>query len=90
MVAVGSRYALYAGDANADGQIKYASANSDAETIFTRLGGANINATLTGYYREDINLDGVVRYNLLDNDRILIPRNIGGTDINATVTTQVP
>jgi hypothetical protein len=86
----GSRYGMFAGDVNANGQLKYNLAGNDRAMILTRVGGTNINATVAGYYNEDVSMDGVVKYNLAGNDRAIILQNIGGTNINATNSTQVP
>ncbi len=83
-------WSMWAGDVNGDGVIKYNLANNDRSLILQRIGGSDINATISGYYNEDINMDGTVKYNLADNDRSIILINIGGANINATKSTQVP
>jgi len=90
MKLVGSSYCMWAGDVNGDGTVKYNLSGNDRAPILIRVGGTNINATVTGYYSEDVNLDGTVKYNLSGNDRAIILQNIGGTNINATRSTQVP
>lgn len=90
MVAVGSRFAMWAGDVNGNGQLKYNLGGNDRASILSRIGGTNINATVLGYYPEDVNLNGQVKYNLGSNDRAIILSNIGGSNINATRSTQVP
>lgn len=85
-----NKYALWAGDVNGDGTLKYNLSNNDRGLILVRIGGTNINNTVAGYFAEDVNLDGIVKYNLSNNDRAYILVNIGGTNINATRTTQVP
>lgn len=85
-----NKYAMWAGDVTGDGVIKYNLAGNDRAPILVRIGGTNINNTVSGYYSEDVNLDGIVKYNLGGNDRAIILINIGGANINATRTTQVP
>ncbi len=65
----GGAFALYSGDANGDGFIRYTDAfippftfiNSDALEVFSILGNSS-NAQLAGYYNSDVNMDGFVRY----------------------------
>jgi phage tail sheath gpL-like len=58
--------------------------------VYARIGGGDINLSVTGYYNEDVNLNGTVSYNNAGNDRGIIYVTIGGADINVTVTSQVP
>jgi hypothetical protein len=90
MVAAGTRFAMWAGDVNGNGQVKYNLGGNDRSLILTRVGGTNINATVSGYYDEDVSMNGQVKYNLGGNDRSIILTNIGGTSINATRNSQVP
>jgi len=89
LVATGTKFSMYAGDVNGDGTLSYNFAGNDRAAILVRIGGTNINASVTGYYNEDVNLDGTVNYNGAGNDRAVILVNIGGTNINATVSTRV-
>ena len=86
----GGKYGMQAGDVNGDGVVKYNLVGNDRALIYSRIGGGNVNATVSGYYNEDVNLDGVVKYNLGNNDRALIYQTIGGGNVNDTVLTQVP
>jgi hypothetical protein len=90
MIAAGTRFALYPGDVNGDGIVSYNNANNDRALIYALIGGASINATVTGYYNEDVGLNGTVSYNNAGNDRAIIYATIGGASINLTVTSQVP
>jgi hypothetical protein len=85
-----NKYAMWAGDVTGNGVIQYNLPGNDRAPILVRIGGTNINNTVSGYFNEDVNLDGIVRYNLPGNDRAIIIVNIGGANINATRTTQVP
>ncbi len=73
-------FGMYAGDVNANGQIKYNGGSNDRSFILTALGGNQL-GTINGYYKEDINMDGVVRYNGSSNDRSVILVNLGGNQI---------
>ncbi len=90
MVAVGTRFTLWAGDVTGNGQLRYNLAGNDRAPILAKIGGTNINATVSGYFKEDVNMNGIVRYNLAGNDRSIILTNIGGTSINAVRNSQVP
>ena len=83
-------WGMIAGDVNGDGVVKYNLSQNDRALIYQRIGGGNVNLSVSGYYNEDINLDGVVKYNLANNDRALIYQTIGGGNVNITVSTQVP
>ncbi|MDP1675822.1 MAG: InlB B-repeat-containing protein, partial [Bacteroidota bacterium] len=83
-------FAMWAGDVNGNGTIKYNGGQNDRSLIFTLLGGTDITATLNGYYKEDVNLNGIVKYNGGQNDRSIIFTNLGGSDITATKSTTVP
>ena len=87
---VGGKYGMYDGDVNGNGTVKYNLSGNDRVLIYAKIGGGDVNATISGYYNEDVNLDGVVKYNLSNNDSALIYGTIGAGDVNATVSTQVP
>jgi hypothetical protein len=82
--------ALWAGDVNADGAIRYTGANNDRDPILQAIGGAVPTATLTGYHATDVNLDGVVKYTGLANDRDPILQNLGGSVPTAIRVEQFP
>lgn len=89
------RFAMWGGDVNGDGTIKYNGGSNDRGLIYSRIGAGNINVKVDGYFVEDVNLTGKVVYNGSDtgrpaNDRSLIYVNIGAGDINDTKSTQVP
>ncbi|MEO8590997.1 MAG: fibronectin type III domain-containing protein [Flavobacteriales bacterium] len=87
---VGVRRALWCGDTNGDGTLRYVGANNDRDPILTRIGGSVPTATVGGYYRDDVNLDAVVRYVGTSNDRDGILVNIGGSVPTATRAAQLP
>jgi hypothetical protein len=70
-------------------QLKYSGQDNDRGPILTRIGGASITATVTGYYPEDTNMDSVVKYSGANNDRAIILSNIGGASITATLNEQL-
>lgn len=82
--------ALWAGDINRDGLVKYSGASNDRDHILSRIGGLVPTATAGGYLSEDLDLDGVVRYSGSDNDRDPILSNIGGNTPTEVRTEQLP
>jgi hypothetical protein len=75
---IGVRRLLYAGDVNADGNLRYTGQGNDRDAILVGVGGLIPTTTVTGYRDEDVNMDGVVRYTGAANDRDIILVNIGG------------
>lgn len=73
-------YGLYAGDINANGQIRYNGSQNDRAFILTVLGGNQL-GVLNGYYKEDVNMNGQVRYNGSGNDRAIILTVLGGNQL---------
>ncbi|RYF75722.1 MAG: tandem-95 repeat protein, partial [Cytophagaceae bacterium] len=78
------KQALWAGDANHNGKVKYQGAANDLITIFSEVIGAqassasplyNYNNAL-GYYFGDVNMDGKVKYQGTSNDTSLIFTNV--------------
>lgn len=87
---IGSIAALWAGDADGNGILRYTGGTNDRDPILVRIGGSVPTASTVGYYPEDVNLDGTVRYvgNANDRDPILV--NIGGSVPTASRTEQLP
>jgi len=83
------RCALWAGDVNHDGRIKYTGTQNDRDLILVRVGGTP-NQISVGYYDEDINLNGSVRYTGSGNDRDPILVNVGATTPNGVKVAQLP
>ena len=81
-------WGMIAGDANADGTVKYNGARNDRFPILTRLGNVQ-SATLNGYFVEDVNMNGQVKYNGPNNDRVIILNNLDNIQ-SSTKDTQVP
>lgn len=83
-------FALWAGDATGNGQLRYIGTGNDPAAILARIGGGDITATVTGYFGEDSGMNGVVQYSGAGNDRAIILRNIGGVAPSVTRNAQVP
>lgn len=89
---VSSKQALWAGDANHNGKVKYQGTASDLTTIFAEVIAAqpsNPNPLYNydnafGYYFGDVNLDGKVKYQGTANDTSLIFTNIISNYRNST------
>jgi hypothetical protein len=81
---VNGKQALWAGDANYNGRVKYQGSASDLATIFVEVIASQGNSTnplynydaAIGYYFGDVNLDGKVKYQGTANDTSLIFTNI--------------
>lgn len=82
--------ALWSGDINRDGEIKYAGANNDRDHILFRIGGVVPTTAVSGYLPEDLDLDGSVLYSGADNDRDWILFNIGGSVATQIRSEQLP
>jgi YVTN family beta-propeller protein len=87
---VGGIRALWAGDVNGDGVVRYTGGANDRDLILSAIGGATPTATVVGYLGEDINLDGQVKYTGAENDRDLILVNVGGSVPTSIREEQVP
>lgn len=84
------RKALWSGDVNGDGWLRYVGAGNDRDPILVAVGGTVPSATLAGYRLEDVSLSGVVKYTGVDNDRDPILVNIGGSVPTAVRQQQLP
>ncbi|WP_185155617.1 Ig-like domain-containing protein [Rudanella paleaurantiibacter] len=82
-VTVNGKAAMWGGDANHDGKVKYQGAANDQITIFSEVIGAqssnnpvyNYNDAF-GYYFGDVNMDGKVKYQGTGTDNSLIFTNV--------------
>jgi len=85
------RTALWCGDVNGDGELKYTGSGNDRDPILVAIGGTIPTNTLQNVYvSEDVNFDAQVRYTGSSNDRDPILVNIGGTVPTNTRTEQLP
>jgi hypothetical protein len=87
--AIGDASALWMGNAQPDGAMKYTGMENDRDPVLVRIGGLPTD-TLQGYYPEDCTMDGTVRYTGAGNDRDPILLNIGGVVPTAVRLEQVP
>ncbi|MFN3875619.1 MAG: PKD domain-containing protein, partial [Flavobacteriales bacterium] len=84
------RVALWMGDANRDGVLRYVGLGNDRDKVLVAVGGSMPTGMATGYRTEDVNLDGVVRYVGSGNDRDPILMSIGGATPTAVRQQQLP
>ncbi|MCB0611144.1 MAG: hypothetical protein KDD12_25705 [Lewinella sp.] len=77
--AMSSKRALWAGNANADGKVKYDGSGNDRVKVLSdviQFAGNTESAfnydLAFGYFQGDINMDGKVKYDGSGNDRVLI------------------
>jgi hypothetical protein len=82
--------ALWAGDVNRDGTMKYTGPANDRDPLLVAVGGSLPTSTAAGYLGSDVNLDGLVKYTGGANDRDPILLNLGGTAPTATRVEQLP
>jgi hypothetical protein len=73
------RAALWGGDVDGDGMVKYTGSANDRDLILYAIGGVVPTNTVSGTYaQEDVNMDGTVKYTGAANDRDRILLTIGG------------
>jgi hypothetical protein len=87
---IGNVRALWAGDVNGDGVLRYTGASNDRDPVLSRIGGSVPTATAVGYFDEDVDLNGIVRYSGAANDRDPLLQNIGGSVPTNTRVQQLP
>ncbi len=82
MRLVGSVYAMWAGNANANANIRFAGLSNDNATLLLALGGNTANIVNNAYNGSDLNLNGVIRFAGLNNDNAVLLNNLGGNTAN--------
>jgi len=82
--------ALWAGDANFDGEVLYTGGDNDRDLILVRIGGAIPTNEVVGYDPADVNMDGIARYTGGDNDRDRVLQTIGGVVPTTVRAAQLP
>jgi hypothetical protein len=87
---VGGFQALWPGDVNRDGQVKYTGTANDRDLVLSAIGNTVPTNVVSGYLGADINLDGLAKYMGPENDRDLILQSIGGVVPTTTVQRQMP
>lgn len=85
-----TRRALWSGDTNGDGSVKYTGAANDRDPVLVKVGSTTPNNTITGYWREDVNMDVSTKYTGSVNDRDPILVNVGSTTPNNVRVQQLP
>lgn len=78
------KYAMWAGNTNADRKVKYAGSNNDQSVTFSTalnytgndLNNYNFNNAFPGYFMGDVNMDAKVKYRGVGNDPTYIFFNI--------------
>ncbi len=71
--------ALWPGDVNGNGAIKYTGLVNDRDPVLVAIGSVIPSSTVQGYRAEDINLDGWTKYSGPGNDRDFILYSVGGS-----------
>jgi parallel beta-helix repeat protein len=71
--------ALWPGDVNGNGAIKYTGLVNDRDPVLVAIGSVIPSSTVQGYRAEDINLDGWTKYSGAGNDRDFILYSVGGS-----------
>lgn len=85
------RAALWSGDVNSNGAIKYTGSGNDRDPILVLVGSTTPNNTITGQYTtRDVNMNGQVKYTGSANDRDPILVNVGSTTPNNVRVQQLP
>lgn len=89
-LTIGGIEALYPGDVNHDGKVKYLGAGNDRDIILVEIGGSIPTTVVKGYSSADINMDGAVKYLGLRNDRDIILQVLGGSNPVQVLTSETP
>lgn len=87
---VGAVQALWQGDVNGDGRVKYTGQDNDRDPILQAIGGVVPTNTITGYASTDVNMDGTTKYTGSQNDRDPVLQTIGGVVPTNTRSAQLP
>jgi hypothetical protein len=74
---------LWGGNANVDGNVKYAGPNNDKDYILSVVLGGAGTSQISGYKKGDINMDGIVNYSSPNNDKdFLLAKILSGIATN--------
>lgn len=82
--------ALWSGDVNFDGFVKYTGQENDRDPILAAIGGNTPTNTVSGYLQEDVNMNGSAKYSGSVNDRDPILVVIGGIIVTNVRAAQLP
>jgi len=90
-LAMGGVMALWPGDVDFNGEVKYTGVNNDRDLVLVVVGGITPTNVLSGVYSSaDVNMDGNVKYTGTSNDRDVILQTIGGVVPTAVRVEQIP
>ena len=85
------RSALWSGDVNSNGALKYTGSGNDRDPVLVTVGSTTPNNTLNAVYNtRDVNMNGQVKYTGSGNDRDPILVNVGSTTPNNVRSAQLP
>lgn len=82
--------ALWPGNVNDDGQVKYTGANNDRDVLMLAIGGVIPTNTVAGYNNGDVNMNGEVSYTGPNNDRDRLLLTVGSTQATQVRVEQMP
>jgi len=83
-------FALWDGDANGDGEIKYNGSSNDKNEVLGVVGLSTPNNIVSSYSNADLNMDGEVKYNGSSNDKNQILSVVGLSTPNAIKSAHIP
>ncbi|MCB0779572.1 MAG: right-handed parallel beta-helix repeat-containing protein [Flavobacteriales bacterium] len=86
----GTKRALWCGDENADGNVRYSGTANDRDPILVHIGGTVPTNVVQGYVGADVNMDGWVKYIGPGNDRDFVLQAVGGSVPTSTRAVQLP
>lgn len=90
MQVAGTRRALWPGDVNGNGDVRYTGGGNDRDPVLVAIGASVPSNSVQGYRSEDVNMDGWTLYSGAGNDRDFILTTIGGSVPTTVRTAQVP
>ena len=82
--------ALWPGDVNANGEVRYTGTANDRDPILVAIGAVVPSNSIQGYRTEDVNMDGWTLYSGAGNDRDFVLSTIGGSVPTVVRIAQVP
>ena len=89
-VIISGTPALWPGNVNGDGMVRYCGAGNDRDVVLSHIGGAVPTNVVSGYHPADVNMDGSVSYTGTANDRDRILDAVGGAVPTRPILEQLP
>ncbi len=83
-------FAMWMGDVNGDGEVRYSGSNNDRASLLDQLPGPTPFDLLTAYLSGDIDLNGRLSYSGIGNDRVLMLEVLDDPSAFSIRSTQVP